>query len=243
MSILNIYKKLGQTPFEALNELRESNSEFKDSKMVYAGRLDPMAEGVLIVLTDEDRFKLDGYLGFEKIYQATFLFGAETDTYDTLGLVKNIRNNLIADKQIITEHLKNLIGVHMLPFPAYSSYKVKGQPLHMWAREGRLHEIEIPIKEMEVLAVSDVNISTKNAEELMAQIEQNILKVTGNFRQKVIVQKWREVLQNDEQFLVASLTLHVTSGTYIRSLAHEIGQKLGSGAVLLELKRTQVLVN
>src|SRR5690606_13216151 len=31
-----------------------------------------------------------------------------------------------------------------------------------------------------------------------------------------------------------------TSGTYVRSLVHELGQKLGCGAILTELRRTDV---
>ncbi|PIZ53953.1 hypothetical protein COY25_02780, partial [Candidatus Uhrbacteria bacterium CG_4_10_14_0_2_um_filter_41_7] len=141
----------------------------------------------------------------------------------------------------VIDQLQKLTGIHRLPFPAYSSYKVKGQPLHVWAREGRLHEIEIPIKEMEVLSVSGVTTSLILSEELLSQIEDRVSKVAGNFRQTTTVEKWREVLSKDAKFLIASMTLHVTSGTYIRSLAHELGQKLGGGAILLELKRTQVV--
>ncbi len=36
------------------------------------------------------------------------------------------------------------------------------------------------------------------------------------------------------------LEIHCSSGTYIRSLAHDIGRKLGTGAYLEELKRTQI---
>jgi tRNA pseudouridine55 synthase len=39
---------------------------------------------------------------------------------------------------------------------------------------------------------------------------------------------------------VADFHCRVSSGTYVRSLAHEIGQKLGTGAHLASLRRTQV---
>jgi tRNA U55 pseudouridine synthase TruB len=43
-----VYKKIGQTPLEAIRELKARDARFRDSKMSYAGRLDPMARGLLI---------------------------------------------------------------------------------------------------------------------------------------------------------------------------------------------------
>lgn len=39
---------------------------------------------------------------------------------------------------------------------------------------------------------------------------------------------------------ILSLTVSCSKGTYIRALAHDVGQALGSGAVLWELRRTRV---
>ena len=41
-------------------------------------------------------------------------------------------------------------------------------------------------------------------------------------------------------FPFVRFTVTVTSGTYVRSLVHDIGQKLGSGAILTALRRTRV---
>ena len=47
-----VYKKLGQTPLEALLDFKNKNPDFSGS-MTYAGRLDPMAEGLLILLSGD----------------------------------------------------------------------------------------------------------------------------------------------------------------------------------------------
>ena len=39
---------------------------------------------------------------------------------------------------------------------------------------------------------------------------------------------------------IVKFKVEVSSGTYIRSLVHDIGQKLGCGAVLTALRRTRV---
>ena len=51
--ILTLYKKLGETPLECLNRFKKAHSEYEKIPMTYAGRLDPMAEGVLLVLAGD----------------------------------------------------------------------------------------------------------------------------------------------------------------------------------------------
>ena len=51
--VLNIYKKAGETPLEAINRFRAANPEYRNVKITYAGRLDPLAEGVLILLAGD----------------------------------------------------------------------------------------------------------------------------------------------------------------------------------------------
>src|SRR3989344_2297636 len=84
--IFELYKKEGQTPLEAMEEFRKENLEYKDQKMTYAGRLDPMAEGVLLILTGDDCKEKQKYLGLNKEYEFEILWGFQTDTYDILGL-------------------------------------------------------------------------------------------------------------------------------------------------------------
>lgn len=237
MAILNLNKPPGWTPLQALERLRVLNPDLKDESMVYAGRLDPMAEGVLVVLSGDDRYRKDEFLNLDKTYKATFLFGFETDSYDALGLA-----NKVGDPDVISieNELRNLKGLHPLPFPSYSSYKIKGKPLHVWTREGRLDEIEIPIKKMGVLEVRDIKITTLKSRDVLQEITDRIGIVKGNFRQDEIAERWNEILKENLELTIASLTLKVTSGTYIRSLAQELGQKLGCGAILLNLKRTKV---
>ncbi|MFH1405418.1 MAG: hypothetical protein ABIH21_04995 [Patescibacteria group bacterium] len=239
MAIINLYKPLGWTPLRAMEQLRVVHPELKDSKMVYAGRLDPMAEGVLVVLTDEDRFDHQKLLDAEKEYEATFLFGYQTDTYDVLGIASKGSGEQ-GELRGLKESLGELRGIHKFPFPAYSAYRVKGKPLHWWAQMGRLDEIQIPIKEMEVLGVSNVRIEKRNSDDVLEDILRRIKFVHGEFRQDKILKQWPQVLEKEQELTTVSLTLEVRSGTYIRSLAHELGQKLGCGGVLLGLKRTSV---
>ena len=88
--ILNIYKKTGETPLETINRLRADKPEYQNAKITYAGRLDPLAKGALILLAGDAVYEKEKYLKLDKEYEAEILFGFETDTYDILGLPKKI---------------------------------------------------------------------------------------------------------------------------------------------------------
>ncbi|MDP2631400.1 MAG: hypothetical protein Q8P30_01375 [Candidatus Uhrbacteria bacterium] len=237
MAVLNCYKPEGATPLSVLDSIKLKDSSLADTLMTYAGRLDPMADGVLVVLTGDDRLRRDEFMALNKTYQASFLFGFESDSYDALGLVKRGQDCQISD---IERELKDLVGVHNLPFPPYSSYKVQGKPLHWWTKEGRLAEIEIPTKEMNVLTVSDVSLTSITLESALANIERRIGLVKGDFRQEEILKQWLKALDVVKNISLATATLEVSSGTYIRALAHDLGSRLGCGALLYSLTRTKV---
>ena len=126
--ILNIYKKIGETPLETLNCFRKHNTEYENVSLTYAGRLDPMAEGVLLVLAGEENKKREQYLSLDKEYRADILFGFETDTYDLLGKVNRTNDEFDTKnfKLRIEKILQNLVGKISQPYPPYSSKPVEG---------------------------------------------------------------------------------------------------------------------
>jgi tRNA pseudouridine55 synthase len=88
--VINVYKKAGQTPLDCINTLKKEKEELRFIPMTYAGRLDPLAEGVLLILTGDECHKKDQYLSLPKEYEVDVLFGFATDTYDVMGkVIKN----------------------------------------------------------------------------------------------------------------------------------------------------------
>jgi len=132
------------------------------------------------------------------------------------------------------------MGDHDVEMPVYSSYKVKGKPLHVWAKSGRLDEIEVPRRVMRVDAVRGVEVSTMPADVFLKSVIEEIGKVSGDFRQEEIVKRWREVMRDVKDVTLVSCELDVQSGTYIRSLAGVLGEQLQTGAMLYRLVRTRV---
>ncbi len=234
-SVLTLYKNQGETPLECIFRFKEANAMYKDRKMTYAGRLDPMAEGLLLVLVGEECKKKEEYLALNKEYFVDVLFGVSTDTGDCLGLIKEV-----SDKEVFFDKdtLKYFVGKRSQTYPAYSSRTVEGIPLFVWARKG----IEkIFKKEVEIFDITYVKEEEISATKLLEKTKARVQKVQGDFRQDEIVKSFEVALgARESDFLLVTLRVSCGSGTYMRVLAEEIGQKLGVPALALEIKRTKV---
>jgi tRNA pseudouridine(55) synthase len=236
-----VYKNLGETPLERLESFRVDHQEFQDSKITYAGRLDPMAEGLLILLTNEAVNAKENFLNLSKTYEVEVLWGVGTDTQDVLGLVfeTSTKNPSIDEAK---KFLRESVGKFLQKYPAYSSRPVEGKPLFAWAREGKINEVEIPSHEVEVIHASFVERKTVSKENMLSEIQNKISLVRGDFRQKEIISKWQQTLKNIEvhEFVVDRVVLEVSSGFYVRQFVSDMADKLGIRALTFHIKRTKV---
>ncbi len=253
--VILVNKQLGETPLEALERTRIAHG-LGPVPMTYAGRLDPMAEGLLIVLVGEECKRKDAYLDLDKVYETEFLLGMETDTHDLLGLVtvagvseETRVSNAPVSREQFELVLKQFVGKRKQTYPAFSSKPHDGRPLFELARAGELpSEDEMPSREVEIYRIEVLGERVMMASELEKQILERIALVNGDFRQTAITVTWQEFFQkkHNVDFQLFSLRVHCSSGTYIRSLAHEAGRLLKSagsqslGAIAFSIKRTQV---
>ncbi len=237
--IIKLYKRLGETPLECVERFREDNPKYKDTNMTYLGRLDPMAEGVLFILAGDTRGK-DKYLQWDKGYEFEVLWGFETDTYDILGLVTNTGPMPLSLEKGMQRLLKKILNKKTQEYPPYSSRTVGGKALHTWAREGRLDEVLIPTRSIKVFDITHIRTRLLKQSEIRDEILAKIDLVQGDFRQTDIKAQWKKMLKPDELALVSRFKCDVSSGTYIRSLAKEMGEMLGTVACAYSIKRTRV---
>jgi len=251
--VLNLYKQAGETPLECILRYKHENPEYENVKMTYAGRLDPLAEGVLLVLTGEEVHNKEKYLDLKKEYEVEVLFGFETDTYDVLGIVNSYELTNLAIARFVNSGerglwinnaekiLKNFIGKNIFEYPPYSSKPVNGKPLFSIARSGELDGIEIPKREIEIFNLKILNWREVNSRELLKDIENKIKEVRGDFRQEEILLEWRKVLgEKNTNFQIAKIKAEVSSGAYMRTLAYKWGNALGVPALAFHIIRTKV---
>lgn len=242
--VFNVYKPIGYTPFQVVGKFKSKYPKYKDKKIAYAGRLDPMAHGILLLLVKPETERSEKYQKMDKEYEIDILFGVETDSYDMLGIVQSLKfkdKNYISKfkiEKILTEY----VGTFTQPYPPYSSMAVKGKPLFWWAREGKLGNIDIPTKAVNIYSAELIKAYSLGKSELVNQVYRKISLVEGDFRQKDIIKSWEDFCKKTKRkkFQVAKVKISCSSGTYMRAIAHKLGQNLGSGAIALEILRTKV---
>lgn len=239
--ILMLNKKEGETPLRALQSFKLKNKKYKDSKMTYAGRLDPMASGLLIVLVDEKIKDKEEFLNLDKEYNFEILFGFATDTYDILGKVekKYLKNTGKESlKKSIKDELKNFKGKIKQKYPAYSSKTIKGKPLFYYARSGE--GVDLPERLVEIKKIELLKTSSIKGDKLIRDINKRINKAEGDFRQEEIKRIWKEKINISKTYFTASFNVKCSSGTYVRVLANNLGQKINIPALAYKIKRARI---
>ena len=194
-AVIIVDKPAGWTSHDVVAKARHILSE---RSIGHLGTLDPMATGVLPLITGKMTRLSQFYTVSEKAYEGTIRFGVETDTYDADGEPVGPPQKVNVTLEEIREAALPFVGaIQQLP-PPFSAKKIQGVPAYELARKKQhvtLQPVEVEVKEF--------TITSLNAD-------------LGGFH------------------------CRVSSGTYVRSIAHELGQRLSGGAHLASLRRTAV---
>lgn len=240
-TIVFIDKQKGETLADLLVRFRKEQNLGNDIKITYAGRLDPMASGVVPLLVGDARFSKEEYIGKDKVYELDILFGVETDTLDMLGFITSTTFSKKLEREQIEKVILKIPDIKTLPYPEYSSKTISGTPLFMYARRGE--DVEVPSKEVVIQKPEIISIEEKSVSGLVRDSLEVIKKVQGDFRQEEIITGWENFLQNQGEVNVwtARIRVQVSSGTYMRSLAKWVGERLGVPALAYDIVRIAVL--
>ena len=155
--ILLINKEKNCTSHDVVQKIRNLLNQ---KSVGHAGTLDPMAEGLLVILLGSAT-KLSSYLlNVDKSYELFMKFGLVTNSYDTEGeVIKDEKVSL--KKEIIENVLKQNIGNLDLTVPHFSAVKVNGKKLYAYARSGQ--SVERPVKVMSFYDLKIHNITEDTA--------------------------------------------------------------------------------
>lgn len=245
-------KRVGETPLACMEAWRTNVNLDPAVPLTYAGRLDPLAAGKLLVLIGEECKHKDRYQALDKTYEVAVLFGLGSDSGDVLGLVKGNQTTTVTRRNISTA-LRACRGALTLPYPVFSSKPVAGKPLHTWAATGRLDEITIPTTTTTIYRTKLGRTETltrdsvyRHALKKIASIPPvtELRKAVGNdFRRPAVRaswQQWYEKTPPDTTFTLAHCQITCSSGTYMRGLAAHIGEQLDSAALAFSIHRTNI---
>lgn len=173
-------------------------------KMGFAGTLDPLASGLMIVAVGEATKLLAGLEGLDKVYDVDIFFGAHSETYDAEGPIHKMPvGELMLQNPPTRSQIEKIIEDHFLGErlqqpPIYSAIQIEGKRAYDLARKGK--KVELKKRKVHFFDIQVKHFS------------------------------WP----------ILKCQVHCSSGTYIRSFAHDLGQILGCGGYVHELRRTQI---
>lgn len=227
------------------------------NKVCICGKLDPMAEGQLLLLYDEHCKKMNNYLGHSKTYQFTVLWGFKTSSDDTLGLINNtiLINNTNIDYDYIESELQDFTGTYNQQFHKYSAKPVHNNygekhSLWDWTNQDRLDEIDIPSKSVHVNYIKQLKTEKKNFNELKHSIISILEKIdtTNNtFCKNDAIHNWNtfnyENLYNTNDVYITTFEAYVSTGYYIRQFISDFGEKTELLGTALNINRIKIHIN
>lgn len=198
--IIFIDKPRGWTSFDVVAKLRgqlRRETGLKKPKIGHTGTLDPLATGLMIIVTGSYCKRAQEFSKLDKVYEVTMKLGVTSTTDDEEGEKTPVSDKKPSEKEVKAA-VELFIGEIKQTPPAFSAIKINGKRAYKLAREGK--PVVIDPRTVKIHSITEVNY----------------------------------------KYPLVSFTAHVSSGTYIRSLVRDIGDKLGTGAYLADLRRTKV---
>ena len=233
--VLVIDKPRQWTSFQAVNKIKAAIRNIygiKKFKIGHAGTLDPLATGVLLVCVGKATKLIPQLQDGEKVYTGTIVFGATTPCYDMERAIDQTFPYEHITPALLDEKRKKFIGrIDQVP-PMYSAVKIAGQRAYEYARIDD-PTVTIQPKKVDILEfeITDFRKSKKNIDLI------NPINPTSSASNHLYKTPQCVVPEHLPQ---ADFRIRCGKGTYIRSIARDLGHALGSGAFLSALRREQV---
>lgn len=207
--VVVIDKPAGWTSHDVVAKVRKI---LQTRRVGHTGTLDPFATGVLVICLNRATRLVQFLTGDDKEYAATMRLGFATDTGDLTGKPLSSAIGATDARNISREQVREVLaGFHgrIQQIPPMYSAKKIGG-VRLHKLARRGEEIERQPIEIEIKEIELLDLPGLTS---FADVE----TITQDFSFRVVC----------------------SSGTYIRTLAEDVGKKLGIGAHLIALRRTR----
>ena len=209
--LLVVDKPEGPTSHDVVARMRRV---LREKRIGHTGTLDPMATGVLLLVLGKATRLATFLTASDKSYDAVVRLGFATDTADAQGrAVGPVSDAPMPSREAIEAALDAFRGTFMQQPPAFSAKKIDGQRSYALAR---------------ARAADDARLKPSRSDGPAHPALPAPARVTTT----------RLEIVNIEADGV-TLSLDCSAGFYVRSLAHDLGARLGVGGHLAALRRTR----
>lgn len=234
------YKNPG-VPF---GDITKQVADDTENKISYIGRLDPLASGIIIYLEGDELKDRDKYMNMDKTYKFNLIIGMSTDTGDCLGIIRKILSVKTINMAKLMEIFSQFLGEYEQKYPIYSAYQIHKngikKPLWYFAKNGiELDESEIPKHVINIYNLEQDSKPMFSIRDINYFIEQVGLIPDGlELRKEEVMVQYNEYKETDKIRLIGiPMLAKVSSGTYIRQLCADIGDKLGIPCMADKIER------
>ena len=219
-------------------------------KVGHTGTLDPFATGLLILLSGKMTKRSNEFLKLDKVYEATLKLGYTSTTGDPEGEITPYENDAIAPEDTLSRSIFGDGPNTERPSPVTTEQRGERQPNLFGCPSEAAPSPQTGARER---SEKDVSLALSS---FLGKIEQippkfSAVKINGERAYKLARQgkdfdmPTREVTIYSIEILKykypeLTIRVHCSSGTYIRTLAEDIGKALNTGAYLTALRRTKI---
>ena len=238
----------------------------RNLKVGHAGTLDPLATGVLLICIGKATKLADEFQKQPKQYIAGVTFGATTASYD---LEKEVDARYPLDgvsRESLLAVLPSFVGQQEQVAPLFSAKSVDGVRVYEMAR--KRYKAGLPVEGLDVIRASRINIyglellefedvaggvwSPSERHATLGSVRgrgpnASLGGMSGGAANRIggepdassAASSRINVAEAPSGLPKAEILVDCSKGTYIRALARDLGEALGSGAFLHSLRRTR----
>lgn len=215
---------------------REFASLQRSLKVGHGGTLDPLATGVLVIGLGGGCKRLHDFLKeHRKGYRAVGRFGQAYDTYDCTGHATAAQPFEHIDEAQIRQALcDHFTGTILQTPPPFSALKINGERAYAIARkrqQAAATRAEAKKSRDEVAGEENAAVQEKDDDEIASEAEMPKLAPRPILIERIELRRWES-----PEF---EIDMECGSGTYVRSIIHDLGTLLHSAAAMFALVRTQ----
>ena len=225
--IILIDKPAGLSSFGVVAKVRgKLTADFGHKiKVGHTGTLDPFATGLLILLSGKMTKRSDEFLKQDKIYQATLRLGYTSSTGDPEGEITPYVT--LAPKDTLSKS-------------TFTDKVNTEQSSSIATDAGEPSKTDISLTLKSFLGKINQQVPKFSAVKINGQRAYKLARQNKDFKTPTREVEIKSIKILDYHYPELKIEVHCSSGTYIRTLAEDIGQKLGIGAYLTALRRLQI---
>jgi tRNA pseudouridine55 synthase len=219
--LLVVDKPSGPTSHDVVARVRRA---LRERRVGHTGTLDPAATGVLPLVVGRATRLAQFLSGSDKSYEAVIRFGFSTDTGDAQGRAVGVGRAIeLPTREAIEPALDMFRGSFLQQPPAFSAKKIDGKRSHKLARARARGDVRLKPSRSSTISGPPDTADPPDPLDLPDPVSVTTYAV--------------EVIGVDGDRV--TLRVDCSAGFYIRSLAHDLGERLGVGGHLVALRRTR----